>query len=135
LPWSVANQAWSFNGQLGAVSNLSATVTLSHTNYASNPFLHTYHPDHDNLKTRFEEVLPQGAESYSVERLIRLDIMPPPDDFGSLTAGGQTLTGTYAETITLLGLARGGSIDSRQFEVNGLFSLNRLSEIPVLTVP
>jgi hypothetical protein len=46
---------------------------------------------------------------------------------------GQTLGGDYQETITLLGLARaGGTNDTRQFQVSGSFSLNRISDVPTL---
>jgi hypothetical protein len=33
--------------------------------HASNPFLRTYHPDHDNLDATFKQELPQGSESYT----------------------------------------------------------------------
>ena len=32
---------------------MATTVTLSYNDQASNPFLHTYHPDHDNLDATF----------------------------------------------------------------------------------
>ena len=136
LPWTAANQPWPFSGKLAWGSNLTATVTLPYDDQASNPFLHTYHPDHDNLDATFQNKLAQGAESYAVRRDITLLVNPPASDFTSLTAAGQTLAGDYLETVTLLGLARaGGANDTRQFYVRGVFSLNRISTVSALTAP
>jgi len=136
LPWSAANTTWSFDGRLGESTNLSVTVTLAHDDQASSPFLHTYHPDHDNLDTTFKNALPQGSESYAVQRDITLTVLPPSEDFSSLTTKGQQVSGDYQETITLQGLARGGGAhDTRQFHVRGVFTLNRIADVPTLTRP
>ena len=136
LPWSAANTPWSFSGNLGGGSALTATVTDSYKNRGSNPFLHGYHPDHDNLDSTFTQELAQGSESYTIQRQITLQVTPPSSDFASLTAGNQSLTGTYLETIRLLGLARaGGTNDTRSFQVAGAFSLQRISEVTTLTTP
>jgi hypothetical protein len=134
LPWSSANAGWSLNGNLAQGAILTATVPLDYDDQASNPFVHAYHPDHDNLDATFKNPLPQGAESYAIHREITLKVTPPGTDFASLTTGSQTLSGDYLESITLLGLARaGGTNDTRQFQVRGSFSLNRISDIPTLT--
>jgi hypothetical protein len=134
LPWSEANAGWSFNGKLGGATPLAATVDLDFEDQASNPFLHTYHPDHDNLDSRFNTALPQGSESYTVRREITLTTRPPVDDFDSLTRAGEQVTGEYAESISLLGLARaGGTNDTRRFEIRGAFTLNRINPLPILT--
>ena len=134
LPWTEANTPWAFNGKLGQATDLTATVTLGYNDQASNPFVHTYHPDHDNLDPTFRNVLAQGSESYSAERVITLHVSPPANDFAAITAGGRTLTGNYEETITLKGLARaGGQFDTPKFEVRGVFTLNHISDIPTLT--
>ena len=134
LPWSQANNRWSFNGPLSPHADLTASVTTAFNNQAVNPFLHTYHPDHDNLDAQFQHEEPQGVESYTIVRDIRLRVTPPGNDFASRTAGGLTLTGDYLESIRMLGLARaGGTNDTRQFEVRGVFSLNHISDVPVLT--
>ena len=136
LPWTATNQIWSFDGTLGQVTQLTATVTLPFNDQASNPFLHTYHPDHDNLDPAFKNELPQGSESYSVRRDIRLTILPPSGGSATFTTGAQSLSGNYAETVTMTGLARaGGKFDTRTFEVRGVFNLNRISAVPTLTAP
>ncbi len=135
LPWSAANTPWTFSGNLGG-GTITATITHSYRDRASNPFIHGYHPDHDNLDSTFKQELPQGSESYTIERQITLQVTPSATDFASLTAGNQNLTGTYLETIRLLGLARaGGTNDTRSFQVAGGFSLQRISEATTLTTP
>ena len=71
-----------------------------------------------------------GYESYDISRAITLNLSPAGNDFSSLTAAGQSLTGTYLETITVFGV--GGA--SRTFNVTGGFTLNRISPIASLTV-
>jgi hypothetical protein len=135
LPWSRENSAWLFNGRFPDMSSLTAIVSVGFNDHAANPFVHTYHPDHDNLDAAFRNVLPQGSESYSVQREITLHMNQPEDDFASLTSSGQTITGDYRETITVLGLARaGGTRDSRQFETGGTFTLNRIASVADLTI-
>jgi hypothetical protein len=135
LPWTSGNQPWPFNGKLQVQSNLTALVTVGYNDQPSNPFVHTYHPDHDNLNSTFTAVLPQGSESYAVERTIRLSFTPPGNDFQSLTSASRTLAGDYSETVVLKGLARsGGSFETREFEVRGAFTLSHVSDVPQLTV-
>ncbi|MBM3880725.1 MAG: hypothetical protein FJ387_13585 [Verrucomicrobia bacterium] len=134
LPWTAGNLGWAFDARLGSGQNLATIVTLNFDDHASNPFLHTYHPDHDNLDARFKNALAQGSESYTVERHITLTVWPPADDFANRTAAGQTLTGAYAESVRVLGLARaGGTYDTRTFEVRGGFALRRITALPTLT--
>jgi hypothetical protein len=135
LPWTPANEPWPFDGRFHESANLTATVSAGFDDHASNPFLHSYHPDHDNLNATFDVALPQGSESYTVQRIVTLRLNPPADDFASLTSSDRVVTGEYLETITVLGLARaGGANDSRQFEVRGSFTLNRLSDVSALTL-
>jgi len=134
LPWSEGNPGWVFSGPLDQGAVLTASVTNDFRGQASNPFLHTYHPDHDNLDATFDNQLPQGSESYTVVRQITLKVDPPANDFSSRVNAGLTLVGGYVETIRVLGLARAGNTsDTRRFDVRGAFSLNRISEIPTLT--
>lgn len=129
LPWSDGNAGWTLTGFLRPGQSLSGTVEISHSDQASNPFLHTYHPDHDGLDPLFQNVLPPGHESYTITRKLRLTLQPPANDFASLTASGQQLGGTYAEDMTIAGKGT----ESRTFSVGGAFSLNRISTIATLT--
>ena len=129
LPWSALNEGWPFNAPLGSASTLTVTVPLAHDDPSSNPFLHSYHPDHSGLDLRTGDKLPRGMHAYDVTRVITLAFTAPPPDFASLTAGSATLSGNYAETVTLQGL---GS-DSRQFHSSGPFNLTRVSNLTPLT--
>lgn len=134
LPWTPTNRCWSFDGALDKTNVLNVRVTLDYSDQASNPFLHTYHPDHDNLDTAFKNELPQGSESYSVRRDITLTLTPSSGSSAAFSSSAQAISGDYAETVTLLGLPRaGGSTDTRTYYVQGVFTLNRVSPVPSLT--
>ena len=130
LPTSAGNIPWDFAGsamQLGGI--LTVNVPLSYDDQASNPFLHTYHPDHDNLDAQFTTELTRGNQSYGVSRQITLSFTAPENDFNSLTQGSQDFGGYYIETITFE--ARGAQ--TRQYNVLGNFTLKRISDIATLT--
>ena len=130
LPFSDANAGWAFSGAVVPGAQVTATVTTSFDDTGSNPFVHQYHPDHDNLDATFRRTVPQGSESYTVVREITLKTTPPEDDFNSRTAAGGSLVGEYAEVVKVRGLARGGGkVDERRFESRGLFSLTRISAV------
>ena len=131
LPFTATNQPWLFTGQLVPGGTLSTTVNLPYDDQASNPFLHTYHPDHDNLDGTFQHELPIGSESYGVSRQITLSLNAPGNDFASLTQFGQAFQGAYTETITMTGLGNA----TRTFNVAGAFALSRISPISSLTPP
>ncbi len=130
LPFSEGNEGWPFTGPVVPGATAKATVTTAHDDSGTNPFVHQYHPDHDNLNATFRQTVPQGSESYAVEREITLVVTPPEDDFNSRTAAGGSLSGNYSEVVRVKGLARGGGkVDTRQFEARGLFSLTRISAV------
>jgi hypothetical protein len=133
LPWSASNNPWTFTGAFGLGPTLMATVDLGYDDQASNPFLHTYHPDHDNLNATFDQTLDQGQESYGIRRQITLTTTTPGGDFASVTTSSQTLTGTYDEQLVLKGKSKWSGIDSRQFDVRGRFVMKRISDISTLT--
>ena len=129
FPTSVGNIPWDFTGTLQQGGSLTANVPLSYDDQASNPFLHTYHPDHDNLDAQFTSTLARGVESYGVTRQLTLSVTAPENDFNSLTQGTQDLSGHYAELIAFQ--ARGSQ--TRQYNVLGTFTLKRISDIATLT--
>ena len=129
LPTSAGNIYWDFTGTVQQGGSVTVNVPLSYDDQASNPFLHTYHPDHDNLDAQFKSTLAPGNESYGVVRQITLNFTAPENDFISLTQGSQDLGGNYTETITFQ--ARGSQ--TRQYNVLGNFTLKRISDIATLT--
>ena len=128
FPWTKLNNPWPITGALRQGETLTATIALAHDAHASNPFLHTYHPDHDNQNATFSQSLPVGFESFGITRDITLAVKSPADDFASRTSGNLTLSGDYQEIITL----HGAGTESRQYQVQGAFALNRVSEIETL---
>ncbi len=134
LPWSEENSGWPLSGPLHQGAVVTTRLTNSFTDQSSNPFLHTYHPDHDNLNSRFKAELPQGSESFTLVRELTLRVQPPAPDFNSRVSAGLALNGEYIETLLVKGLPRpGGTSDTRRFDSKGVFQLNRISEIPTLT--
>jgi len=131
LPFSQTNKFWQCSGELNQGTNLNVTVAVDYHDQASNPFLHTYHPDHDNRNAVFDAIQPQGYESYRIERQMILRVTPPAADFASRTSANNSLVGDYEEVITLIGKPT----HTRKFTVTGSFVLNRISDIPFLTPP
>ena len=88
----------------------------------TNPFVHTYHPDHDNLGTDFSTHLDSGDESYTVTRTCGFTFTDSPPDGSSVSGWGTTvLGGTYTETLT--------GLNSKPLKVSGTFAMRRISEI------
>jgi hypothetical protein len=132
LPWTSGNAGWTFAGTFSQGNTLTTTVTVLNNDQASNPFLHTYHPDHDNLNATFDAVEPRGVESYDVVRNIALEILPPSLDFAGLTDASSHLVGNYAESITF----KGSGTEQRVIYTKGSFKLTRISGIEqVKTTP
>ncbi len=130
LPWSNTNNGWPVTGVLANGQILAATVDLAHDDQASNPFLHTYHPDHDNLDSNFRQSQPRGVESYGVSRLITWDVKSIGEDFETLTQSSRTFVGEYSEVLTFKSLGT----ETSEYQVKGLFGLTRISDIGELSV-
>lgn len=93
----------------------------------TNPFVHTYHPDHNNKDARGMPIA-AGVESHGINRTLQFEFttMPPP----GVTASGwgsAFLGGRYQETI------RG--LHKQDLIVSGTFVLRRASENGTLTQP
>jgi len=131
LPWTPENKTWAFSGALVPGGTLGAVATIQYDDQAANPFLHTYHPDHDNLNATFQNQLPIGLESYQIDRQITLSLLAPGNDYDAVTQYGQTFSGSYLETLRLTGI----SATTRTFNVAGAFAINKISPIAVLSRP
>ena len=129
LPWTAANTPYVFTGSLALGGQLQTTVSDAYDDQTSNPFLHSYHPDHNNLDPTFKFELLPGAQSYNISRQITLTVSPAGADFLSLIKANASLSGTYTETLTLSGF----SGKPPTFNTAGTFSLTRLSPIAALT--
>jgi hypothetical protein len=129
LPWTKANNPWAFTGGFARGSTLNTTVATLHNAQGANPFVHTYHPDHDNRNATFDAELPRGFESYDVVRDVALQLSAPGMEFGDLTSSHREVNGAYSEVITL----KGKGTEQKQYAIRGTFRLNRLSVVPSLT--
>lgn len=110
-------------GQLAPSGVVSFPVSLAH-NAPTNPFVHTYHPDHDGLDARFVSSLPAGQEAPTVNRSITLTFSPAADN-GETGWGSTVVGGTYRETVSGLRM--------QDVTVSGQFILRRVSDAAVLS--
>jgi len=119
-------------GVFGAPSNICSASVVVGYNDPLNPFLHRYHPDHNNLSDRGDPLAVwddgRGSytrESYTITRQIELQFMPDdPDGLGLSGWGDTRLAGIYRETI--LGLHKDPLL------VVGIFQLFKASSTGVL---
>ena len=64
-------------GIFGARSQaVQCSVELGY-DHPLNPFKHAFHPDHDNMDSRFEQKLPEGVESFTVRRDLSFSFEDP----------------------------------------------------------
>ena len=131
LPWSKTNQPWKFNGSFAKGNTLSTSVIVEHNDLAANPFIHNYHPDHDNLDPRFEKKLDQGNESYQIKRDITIKLSGSQSGFNGLAQGGKVIRGEYEEIITLSGKSKisGNGNETRQYGMRGTVDFRRISSV------
>ncbi|MEM0898309.1 MAG: hypothetical protein AAGJ79_15685, partial [Verrucomicrobiota bacterium] len=113
------------SGSVAIGSSLTRTITVPFDD-PTNPFVHQYHPDHDNLNARFDG-LSAGDESYSVSRACTFNFTASPPAESSVTTGwGSTVIGgTYDEVVA--------GIHRRDIRMTGTFELRRASEIGAIT--
>ncbi len=94
---------------------------------ATNPFVHIYHPDHDNRDARFAKYTTPGAESYTITRTCTLTFTAQPPDGSAVSGWGTTIFGgTYTETIT--------GLNKQPLVTGGTFAMRRVSEIADITL-
>jgi hypothetical protein len=86
----------------------------------SNPFVHRFHPDHDNLDARFETKLPAGRESLTVKRTVTLEFLPSVAGVTDPSWGSTMLGGTYTEVVE--------GLRPVPITISGSFVINRVSD-------
>lgn len=122
------DQAISFgSGGVSLPSSISGHIQTAY-NDPTSPFVHQYHPDHDNKNPRGAPV-PAGVESYSVNRACTFNFTssPPSGSSASSGWGSSVIGGTYQEVIT--------GLKSTSITLTGTFELRRATEIGTLTTP
>lgn len=106
--------------------NTAGDVTTAHASNL-NPFLHIYHPDHDNLDAQFSNVLGDRRESFTIGRSIEFRFDASKPEGAGHTWGATLMTGTYLENIS------GPTKPNTSLRVRGPFELHKVSEIPAIS--
>lgn len=109
-------------GSFGLGATLNRTIDLPY-NDPANPFVHQYHPDHDNLDPEGDP-LPAGIESHNISRAVRFQFASTSP--GTPGWGSSVIGGTYTETIT--------GLHKDALSLTGTFELSRISELGTITV-
>ncbi len=110
-----------FDGEFGPGNQISTTMVID-AELPTNPFLHRFHPDHDNRDAQFLNFRP---EAYQIVREMRL-IFTEEDPRGSTPPGwGETLVGGFFEE-SITGLHKNTIFTS------GEFRFRRISAVPIL---
>jgi hypothetical protein len=115
------------SGSFAVGSSLDYQVDLAFDD-PTNPFVHQYHPDHDN---RDPNLLPlrAGGESYDITRNCTFSFTETPPDGGSISGWGTSVYGgTYSEVI------RGLNKTTQNLTTSGTFNFRRLSEIADIAI-
>lgn len=119
LPLDLSLEA---TGSFSTVGNLACTIATPF-NDQTNPFVHQYHPDHDNKSGK--TTLVAGQESYDVTRQVSFAFTAAPPGGGSATGwGSSVIGGTYGEVV------RG--LHKQTISITGNFELRRASELGTL---
>jgi len=109
------------SGSFGPGGAVFGTIVID-PEFATNPFLHRFHPDHDNRDAQF---LNFEQEAYEVTRELELFFAEEdPENFDRPEWGDEELAGTYTEAIS--GLHR-----STIF-ISGIFRMRRATDVPLL---
>jgi hypothetical protein len=108
-------------GNFGSTNTVTGNFAIAPT-FTRNPFLHRFHPDHDNLNATFNGF---REEAYNVTRAFELKFSST-NLAGATTSdyGYRTLSGTYRETVT--------GLNKSNIFAGGTFRLTRVAEIGVL---
>ncbi|MEM9530888.1 MAG: hypothetical protein AAGA23_08210 [Pseudomonadota bacterium] len=115
------DQFLDFAGAFNTAGVLSVTLDLP-SDFPTNPFLHRYHPDHDNLDAQFTNF---QQEAFALTRVLQLRFSgtdpegTTPPDWGDSLMGGE-----YLETIT--------GLHKNPIFLSGDFRISRISDVTLL---
>lgn len=115
------------SGSFAVGSSLAYQVALPFDD-PTNPFVHQYHPDHDN---RDPNLLPlkTGGESYDITRNCTFSFTETPPDGSTISGWGTSVYGgTYSEVI------KGLNKTTQNLTTSGTFNFRRLSEIADIAI-
>ena len=117
-------------GSFAIAGDLSCTIATPFDD-PTNPFVHQYHPDHDNKSG--QDSLLAGQESYDVTREVTFTFTDAPPGGGSATGwGSSVIGGTYGEVVSGLHRDSVGVGTGDGLNLSGTFELRRASELGTL---
>lgn len=113
------------SGSFATGQTLTRVITVRYDD-ATNPFVHAYHPDHDNKDARGEG-LDAGVESSNIMRTCQFIFTASPPAGSSVTTGwgSSVIGGNYVETMT--------GVHKDPLILSGTFELRRASQIGTLS--
>ena len=114
------------SGALAPTESLAFSVPLSY-DADSNPFVHRYHPDHDNLDPLFGTKLAAGQESWTVNRAVTLTFASSLPGVTDPAWGVSMLGGTYQEVVT--------GLRAQTITTSGIFIIYRVADSSALLTP
>jgi hypothetical protein len=107
-------------GAIATGSTMAWAIPIPY-NEPTNPFVHNYHPDHDNVDAK-GLALVAGQESFTINRSCQFSFTATPPDGRYVAGWGSTvLGGNYLETIA--------GLHKQVLQVRGTFQMRRVSEI------
>ena len=112
-------------GSFATGQTLTRVINVPY-NDATNPFVHAYHPDHDNKNARGEG-LSAGVESPDITRTCQFIFTASPPAGSSVTSGwgSSVIGGNYIETMN--------GVHKDPLILSGTFELRRASQIGTLS--
>jgi len=121
VAYDFAQPSLLFTGEFAPGSTLTTSVVVG-TDLPTNPFLHRYHPDHDNLDANF---LNATVEAFQVVRNIHFAFSVEDPSGGTVPGWGDSMVGgAFTESIT--------GLHKNPIFTSGRFRLRRVSAVPVL---
>lgn len=120
FPIAAGNNFVEMTGFFAVNQTLRGQINLP-SQHPTNPFLHRYHPDHDNLDAGFKNF---KQDAFPVTRTIALEFTTNTLGGAVLDYGYNEIAGVYRETLS--------GLHQRDLNVTGKFRLTRISPVGVL---
>ena len=131
---SIDGTAGTGSGSVAIPGTLVRKITVPF-NDPTNPFVHQYHPDHDNKDPKGNALI-AGQESYNIEREVTFTFTasPPPGSTVTSGWGSAVIGGTYGEVVQGLHKDSAGVGTGDGLHLTGTFELRRASEFGSISV-
>lgn len=126
VAYDFAGDTLPLSGGFGPGLTLDADIGIA-ADFPTNPFLHRYHPDHNNLDEQNLPLPPARQEAYALRRLQQFVFEAAEPDGGTSPEWGSSLVGgTFTEQVT--GLHRLSIFASGRFRLSRVSPVARLDQ-------